>query len=468
MKETVFGKYFTMCGIIILSSIVFLGAVLLLFASQYFKHERYALLAVNVRTAAGVVKQEIAGTISQDETMAYFDMLASSVNATFFFADIKGEIIFGEKSANNVYFGLTVPNEALEAANSGQYKAQGNLGGIFGESNFIVGISVPDANNAEPIGYVFASSSSNSLTEFLTEIMKMFFFSSVAVLSLSFIVLYFATLRITTPLKEMALAAKQFGQGRFSTRLNVRGNDEIAQLALALNNMATDLSTLENMRRSFTANVSHELKTPTTTIAGFIDGILDGTIPPAQHKRYLRVVSEEVQRMSKLVGSMLNLSKIEAGELELNRSEFNIFDVVARVIINLRQAIENKQLTVQGLDHDKVNAYGDSDLIYQVVYNLVENAIKFSEQNGCIQFRFTESPNGSSVVVRNGGKGISNEDLPKVFDRFYKTDRSRGLDKYGAGLGLFIVRTIIDLHSGEVAVRSAHGEYTEFEFTLPK
>ena len=241
----------------------------------------------------------------------------------------------------------------------------------------------------------------------------------------------------------------------------------MGQLAMALNNMAQSLSTTENARRSFTANVSHELKTPMTTISGFVDGILDGTIPPEQERHYLTIVSGETKRMSRLVRTMLNLSRIEAGEMEIKHSKFNIVETICQALFLFETQIEEKNLDVRGLDHDKVMVDADPDLVHQVVYNLIENAVKFVNEGGYLEFGFSSDVKNTYISVKNSGAGLSKEEIPKIFDRFYKTDRSRGLDKNGVGLGLYIVRSIVSLHGGEIIVRSNEGEFVEFVFSLP-
>ena len=467
IHKTIFAKYFIMCGTIILFSILFLGTVLLVFADWYFKNERYITLSKNARYAAHIVESELAGYRPQGSTESFFNILSNSVDASFFFTNSEGATIYCTNNEDGKYFSHSVPENILKETDDGEYRSDSNLGEIYEILHYVVGIPVVDSYNTT-LGYVFASSPTHSLEDFMLNVMKMFAISAVAVLLLVSIVLYFTTLKITNPLKEMVKAAKLFGLGKFSEKIKVKNDGEIGELATALNNMAKDLSNMENARRNFTSNVSHELKTPITTIAGFIDGILDGTITAEQHKHYLRIVSEETQRLSRLVGAMLNLSKIEAEEIQLVKTDFNIFDIVARVVINLGKSIEDKNLEIRGLDYEKINACGDVDLIYQVVYNIVENAIKFANQDGYLEFIFNKKQSDISLTVRNSGQGISEEDLPRVFERFYKTDRSRGLDKHGVGLGLFIVRTIIDLHSGKITANSKQGEYTEIKITLPE
>ena len=266
----------------------------------------------------------------------------------------------------------------------------------------------------------------------------------------------------------MAAATRRFAQGDFSVRLKVKGRDEVAELAEALNHMAVSLSSVETMRRSFVANVSHELKTPMTTIAGFVDGILDGTVPPQKQTYYLGIVSNEVKRLSRLVRSMLDLSRIDSGELKLTRVRLDLTEAMCGVLVSSEPRIEEKRLTISGLeDAVKTEIDGDYDLMSQVLYNLLDNAIKFTNEGGDIDIRMQSRDGRAYVTIRNTGAGIPAEELPQIFERYYKSDRSRSLDKNGLGLGLYIVQTVIRLHGGEISVRSVEGEFTEFSFWVP-
>ena len=227
------------------------------------------------------------------------------------------------------------------------------------------------------------------------------------------------------------------------------------------------MADLESVRRSFIANVSHELKTPMMTIGGFIDGILDGTVPEEKRKQYLLIVSEEVKRLSRLVKSMLSIARIEAGDMKLNPEDFDINELVCRTVFSFEQKIEEKNLEIFGLESDEVFVNADNDLIHQVVYNLIDNAVKFINEGGRISFSYAQKDGKVFVSVKNTGVGIAQQELPRLFDRFYKTDKSRSLDKSGVGLGLYIVQTIINQHKGDLLVKSVEGEYTEFTFSVP-
>ena len=217
------------------------------------------------------------------------------------------------------------------------------------------------------------------------------------------------------------------------------------------------------------ANVSHELRTPMTTIAGFIDGILDGTIPPEKQTYYLKIVSDEVKRLSRMVRTMLDLSRIDSGELRLRVQRFDLMDTILTTLISFEKRIEEKNIQILGLeDAQSLQIDGDPDMIHQVVYNLVENAVKFVDPDGYIQMRITDMSDRTVVAIQNSGQGIPADELSLIFDRFYKADKSRSQDKNGMGLGLYLVRTIVKLHGGDITVRSVVGEFCEFEFWIPK
>ena len=203
------------------------------------------------------------------------------------------------------------------------------------------------------------------------------------------------------------------------------------------------------------------------TIGGFIDGILDGTVPEEKRKQYLEIVSEEIKRLSRLVKSMLSIARIEAGDMKMNPTDFDVNELVCRTVFAFEQKIEEKKLEIMGLESDEVLVKADNDLVHQVVYNLIDNAVKFVNEGGIISFGFEQKDGKVFVSVKNTGEGIAQQELPRLFDRFYKTDKSRSLDKTGVGLGLYIVQTIVNQHKGDLIVKSVEGEYTEFTFSLP-
>lgn len=470
MRKSLFYRYYLICSAIILISITVLGTVLLFFAAQYFKDEKITLLSKNVKSAvaftAANYKSSGGQYLESNQIRTGFAIFGTSIDATMFFVDVTGQTVLCTESNQCIHKTYLISENILYSAKvNNEYSELGKLGGIYKTSYYTVGSPVIADNTV--IGYVFASTPARALNAFLIEILRMFMISAAVVLMISFIIIYFVTRKMVNPLRQMSLATQSFAKGDFSVRVPVQDFDEIGQLSLAFNNMAASLSTLESMRRSFVANVSHELKTPMTSIGGFIDGILDGTIPQEKHSYYLRIVSEEVKRLSRLVKAMLNIARIEAGETNITPVSFNIVDLICQTLFNFEYLIDNKGINIEGLEGDPVYVDADKDLIHQVLYNLIENAVKFCNEGGHITFNISADGRYAYISVLNSGYGISREEIPHIFERFYKTDKSRGVDKTGVGLGLYIVKSIINLHGTDINVRSVQGEYCEFVFSLP-
>lgn len=294
--------------------------------------------------------------------------------------------------------------------------------------------------------------------------------AALLVLLAALIAVYFISERTIGPLREMSIASKRFASGKFDTRVRVRGSDEVAALAVAFNDMADSLQNLESLRSGFIANVSHDLRTPMTTIAGFIDGIRDGVIPKEEQDHYLEVISVEVRRLSRLVSSLLDLSRIQAGDRKFTMKPFDICEMARVILISFEKQIDEKGLEVEfDCEADRMMVNADHDAIYQVLYNVCHNALKFSRERGRLRIRLAYAKDRKvQIAVYNEGQGIPKEDLPFVFERFYKTDKSRGLDKTGIGLGLYISKTIIAAHGEKIWVDSEEGKNCEFFFTLPR
>ena len=474
MRDTksIFFKYFIICAAVILVSFVCLGAVLLLVSSQYFVGEKRDLIMTNVSDAC-IESTEAMEILSQNnrglssiELMSngeVYDIIkshAQSIGGEFVIADSEGTVILHsadsvpESISQSLLSGLT---------SSGRY-FDTDLDGFYPEEMHSVGASF---TYGDEVFYILGSTSLSEQDDYIWNIMQIFLISMVFVLIAALVIVYIVTLRLTAPIKELAQTAKVIGEGNFDERVPEYDTTEFYILGNAFNDMAVSLNNYDKMRSSFVANVSHELRTPMTSIGGFVDGILDGTIPKTEEKKYLRIISSEVQRLTRLVRSMLNLAKIESGSMELSSQSFSLIEPIVDTLVTFESRLEEKNIDVRGLDVDRVMLYADNDLVHQVIYNLLENAIKFVNQDGYIEFGFTPHEKLTAVSIKNSGDGLSQEELPLVFDRFYKSDESRGKDKNGVGLGLNIVRSIVKLHGGNIMVRSVKGEYTEFVFTLP-
>ncbi|NMA79014.1 MAG: HAMP domain-containing histidine kinase [Clostridiales bacterium] len=466
-KKSVFKKYFYICASIIIISFTFLGAVLLFFASSYFKQEKKELL---LYSANEIAQQTLSiynkkGEIDVEELLHIYAVYDRVMNAQILLVDSNGRGVTCTKTFNSHNGGFTVPGSIMDKLDDEDFYEMGKLDGLHSETHYTA--IVPVLIKGQPEYYVLVSMPATELVTFLKEIFRMFIFACLIAIIGVFVMVYFAMLGLVRPLREMSLAAKQYAKEDFSRRIPPYNEFEFSELSTALNEMAANLASSEQMRRSFIGNVSHELRTPMTSIAGFIDGILDGTIPKSEQSKYLMIVSSEVKRLSRLVRSMLNLSRIDAGEMKLSKSNFDVVEVVLSTIFSFEQQLNEKSVDIRGLDSDRVTIHGDSDLVHQVIYNLIENAVKFVDEGGYIEFSFKEDEDNVYISIKNSGTGIEQEDIPRIFDRFYKTDKSRSQDKSGVGLGLFLVRSIIKLHGGDIIVESVVGEYCEFTISIP-
>lgn len=476
MQKTLFKKYLRVSLAIILVSFLLLGVMLIVFISRYWQDEKRDLLNTNVESIADFASTKIligseGGVLQTSELQGVMTMFSSNISADIFISDVRGDIKLTSDDGQSL-LSNTVSGNVLQSAINGGYAGTTTLDGMFDHSYYVVGrpiLTTGQDGSSLVAGVVFAASDARYLDTFRTDVLRMFIFASVGAFAVSFCVVGLFSYGMVRPLREMAIAARCFGQGDFSRRVPVTSQDEIGQLALAFNNMATSLASSESTRRSFIANVSHELKTPMTTIAGFIDGILDGTIPPEKQKHYLKIVSDEVKRLSRLVKTMLDLSRIDNGELHMNKQRFDLSSTVLTALLTFEDSINKKNIEVKGLENaESLYIDGDPDMIHQVVYNLIENAVKFVNEGGYIELHVTDSQNRAVVSIKNSGQGIPADEIGMIFDKFYKTDKSRSQDKNGMGLGLYIVRTIIQQHGGDIQVSSTVGEFCEFTFWLPK
>ncbi len=284
----------------------------------------------------------------------------------------------------------------------------------------------------------------------------------------AFIVLGLFTYTVFLPIRKITRAAKDYSEGNFETQINIQTNDEIGYLAASLNYMATELSTLEEDQRKFIANVSHDFRSPLTSIKGYIEAIMDGTIPHEMQDKYLNIILFETERLNKLTQSMLELNKYGARGSMLDISSFDINNTIKLVAQSFEGICQEKKISFELILTGQTSfVSADISKIQQVLYNLIDNAIKFSHPDSTITVETTEKNEKVFISVKDTGIGIPKDCIKKIWERFYKTDLSRGKDKRGTGLGLAIVKDIISAHNENINVISTEGVGTEFIFTLP-
>ena len=486
MKEhyshnSIFIKYFTLFAAILLIVLTILGSALTILVNAYLQNENTRLLKENTIHLADSIKNNL---ISQDMNNRYsiekqlicnsLEITSNSIGADVFVADVEGNIILCRDRAKGYPLNEKLPecphhdnyiigDSILQQVYEGGFTGTAS---INGETSYVS--ATPIYSNGEIIGSVFAISKTH-VDDLVYAVLRIFVLSALACLSIGFYCIWRLTKGFVKPLQQMSAAAKQFAIGDFSYRVKVKGDNELAELGRAFNDMADSLDALESSRRNFVSNVSHELRTPMTSIGGFIDGMLDGTIPPDKYNYYLEIVSSEVKRLTRLVVTMLNMSKIESGSFEMKPRNYDISDQIIHILLTFEQKIDDKHIEIRGLEKLKPTyIVADIDMIYQVIYNIFDNAVKFTNDGGYIEVKMTENEKEIQVSIKNSGIGIKSEELSKVFQRFYKVDKSRSLDAKGAGLGLYIVKMMVEMHSGKIWAQSENENSAEFVFTLPK
>lgn len=468
-NNNISNRYFQTTSALLLVSTLFLGVSLMLFAARYFQNDRQKVLASSVEVAVDLLESSVdeSGYINRTATNSAFSLISKTTNSHVFLALSNGQVALCSEGANCVHTPYTIDSSLIAAAvNGGLATDSGTLGGIYSSRYYTVGMPAI-TSDGDLIGIVFASSNIDSLSVFINDLLSMFMLSTGLMLFLSSILSVWLSQRLAQPLRTMANAARSFGHGDFSVRVPTTGDNEIAQLALTFNNMAQDLQLNEESRSAFIDNIAHELRTPMTTIKGFVDGILDGTIPPDQQNRYLQIVSQEVGRLSRLTRSMLDISRLENNMAVQSAKPYDVWESVVNATLNAEQRINEKNIRIEGLVPSRTMAMADADIVHQVVYNLLDNAIKFTPNGGVISFSVAEAQGYVFVSIMNTGDGIAKEDVPHLFDRFYKADKSRGLNTRGSGLGLYICKKLLNQSGGDIMVRSKLGEFTQFTFSLP-
>ncbi len=473
--------------LIVFFSFLILGIILTFTITTYWSNEKRQVLDNRADNVVNFIRRHSAIDPSLGvgiNTRFYITQLDTVEELLRLYADdVKVDVIVTDTNANPVMIVSSLDGIDIEEVKNSQispkivkktiedseYFSRGTLDGIYETERYISAKPIYYNNKSNIMGIVMVISDISDIASFTDMVMRIFILSAIATLSISVLAIGIFSYNFVKPIKQVAKATRQFGRGDFSVRVNITSDDEIGELAKSFNNMAESLSASENVRRSFVANVSHELKTPMTTIAGFIDGILDGTISKEKQDYYLSIVSEEIKRLARLVRSMLDLSRLDSGEMKLNYQSFDLLSMLVTIVITFEQEIERKNIEIKGLDSiSSKMVYGDRDLLYQVVYNLIENAVKFTNEDGYIEFKINENSEQVNFSIKNSGQGISKSEIGLVFDRFYKTDKSRSKDKKGLGLGLYLVRSIIRMHGGDISAKSEYGEYCEFDFYIPK
>lgn len=473
MFNSIFRKQFiTYMGILILS-FTLLGTVLSQALENYFVSAKEKLLAEQGEKIASIIRFSgnfgnfgIITRYEFNEIEKQVQILHKYAEASFIF--LYNDYTVAMTTSDLVkYNGTTLDVEEIKNVMNGETVAtSGRLGGVFEES--VLTVASPVIINEQVVGAVLLTSPISELQTTVSDVFKILLTCLLVSGVIAFVLVYFSARAISNQLKEMNEAAKVIASGDFEKRIDVKTTDEVGQLGESFNDMAESLHKQEMLRNEFIANVSHDIRSPLTSVKGFLQAILDGTIPPEKQGKYLNIIMQETERLTKLANDILDLNKAQTLQSKLDISCFNINELIKLTssVFETRAKDKNISIALQLLKEQTI-VCADYEKIQRVIVNLLDNAIKFSGEGAEIEVETAISGGKVLVSVKDHGIGISQEEQRRVFDRFYKVDQSRGNDKSGSGLGLSIVKAFIKAHGENIVLSNTYKDGCLFTFSLP-
>ncbi len=474
MFKTIFGKQFFAYVCLLTVSLTILCVVLISFYSDHIVNNKSRMLEEQAKRITEICKQAYAPNLDaflynmklnqiSNELQIFKDYLDTSC----FLTDTGFVIKVGTTNIFSEIEGKIPAKSILDKVKKGfPITERGSLGGLLPNDSLTVCYPVTIGGSVKAI--VFVSSSTKDINNDISSIYKITFWCIFATAVVSYLFMYITSKTISRPIKQISEAAKIIAAGNFDKRIEYRANDEIGQLSASFNYMAESLNNQENKRREFIGNISHDLRSPLTSMKGFLQAIIDGTVPPEKHNRYLNIVLEESDRLSKLANDLLDLNKSEKLDLKPFISIFDLNELIRSTVIMFEHKIRAKHIEIEVMfAEEQCNVSADYEKIKRVLYNLTDNAVKFTPDNGEISIETTVKDGKVYTSVKDTGIGLSVEDQKKVFDRFYKVDTSRGADTSGSGLGLAIVKEFIRAHDETVTVTGETNKGCTFTFSLP-
>lgn len=470
MKTSVFFKNFLVTTCVFVLCFAVFGTAMLIMGRAFLVREKQSALYAT----AGEIKQFAEAIHTEEGALTSWDMrinistIAQVTGDHIFVCDETGMIVSSsDRTQVSPFEGKTLSGELMDQVrHEGGYEALSDLDGMYDSARYVV--AEPLADDGEFIGCVFVSYDGLGFLGVWSGFLTVFGLIALGMLVLVIIFEYANARRLARPLNEMAEVAHRFARGDYSVRVGSyeAEDDEIGTLIQAFNSMADSLERNESRRQEFIANISHELRTPMTAIAGFADGILDGAIPPEQEKKYLQTISSETKRLGRLVRSMLDMARLRDQDPARRKCQFDLPETVLQTMLNFEDRVDQKNLSVAlDMPEEPLRVQGDVDELTRVVYNLIDNAIKFASEGTELTVSVWKENGLAYTCVQDVGQTIPPEELPLIFDRFHKADRSRSQDREGVGLGLYMVKQILSAHDQDIFVTSENG-VTAFTFTL--
>ena len=472
--KTTFGRTFSTAATILLLALLLLGTTFQYLVQDYLNKNTMADLRKDADLIANLASAySIEGTLNNRDFLLNLDVASRISDADAVVLSTRGEVLL----CSNALFGC--PHQGMflddsayleQVIENGVDMFTGTISGLYEEPRYVVSVPIISETNSRVTGIIIVSTPTSVTSAMMQRISNIFLSAALIVVLIAVLAVSLFARQQSKPLRDLSKAAYDFGHGDLNARVRLSGDysEEMEELALSFNNMASLLQKSEYQRQEFVANVSHELKTPMTSISGYVDGILDGTIPEHRREHYLRIVSDETKRLSRLVRSMLDISRLQDQPIpDEQKMHFDLEEALGQVLITFEQKINGKKLDVDvDFPGHSVFTFAGRDYITQVIYNLIDNAVKFSPEGSTLGIRLKEAGKKVYVSISNEGETIPPEELPLVFDRFHKLDKARTRTKDSWGLGLYIVKTIVCSHGENISVTSKNGR-TEFTFTMP-
>ncbi|KEI04158.1 histidine kinase [Clostridium botulinum] len=465
-KKGLFSKMVATYSLIIAMSFIILASFLSFWFEGYFLNQRKEQLLGEAQILSNAAVQYLQGNSSLDKTNDILEYVSNYAGMDILLFDRYGYVYAASNPKHKKFIGNQILTEELKSLRKGNFIEKRDLDSRFNKRYIY---DVPVFYKGVFQGVLGFSTSMELIHAPLRKVYQIIWISAMFAIVFSSIIIYcFSQRIIIKPLEQINSAADKISKGEVHKRVQVQSGDEIGALANSFNSMAKSLEEVEENRRVFISNVSHELRSPITSIKGFIGGILDGVIPKEKENYYLSVAYEEIQRLTRLINDLLDLSSIEAGKFVLNVKEEDINEIIRLSIIKFETVIKSKKINVEvWLDDERLSVLVDRDKIIQVITNLIDNAIKYGKEEGNIEIRTKVKGQKVFVSVYNDGPNISKEDGKYIWDRFYKGDKSRTL-KVSTGLGLSIVRRIVTQHGGDIWFENKENKGVIFTFTLKK
>ncbi len=467
MFKSFSGRFFTIYVVATLIMFLLLFSVISqVISSHFIGAKQQAMYEQSQIIASEYISMSTDDTLGPRTFSTLVNVLASQIDSRIIIVNEYARVLY-DSSHDDSLVGSTLEVEMVTSALEGEnIRTIGHFDNHYKDLQLLASLPIEYQGNI--IGAVIMHAPHPRLDNELNYVYQLTIGAMLALILITSITIYLYSRNIARSIEAISDSAKSIANGDFSSRVIIHGNDEISRLSKSMNYMATELEKLEDMRKDFIANISHDFRSPLTSIKGFIQAMLDGTIPCDSQEKYLNIVLDETDRLTKLTNDILLLTKMENNTIRLEMQDFDLHDMIRKILLQFEQKILDKHIDFTLLiDRHELFVHADLNQIQRVITNLVDNAIKFCSPHDTIIVETTVIRHKVEVSVKDSGPGISEEDIKYIWDRFHKADRSRGKDKKGIGLGLSIVREIIKSHEEEINVYSQEGKGTTFVFTLP-